>query len=200
MTKERCPWVGVNKSYYEKYHDEEWGVPVYDDIKHFEMLILEGAQAGLSWDIILKKRDGYRKAFKNFNPIIIAKMSDKELEDLLVNPEVIRNRAKIFSARNNALIFLDIQKEFGSFNQYIWNFINGKPIINNWQNLAEVPSKTKESDVISKDLKKRGMKFVGSTIIYSYMQAIGMVNDHLSSCWCKKGSIIPSSINNETCY
>lgn len=179
----RCPWVGINKPYYEEYHDKEWGIPVHNDIKHFEMLILEGAQAGLSWETILKKREGYRKAFYNFNPSEIANMRDEDLENLLLNPDVIRNRAKIFSTRSNAQAFLNIQKEFNSFDNYVWKFVNGKTITNQWKNLEEVPSSSKESDILSKDLKKRGMKFVGSTIIYSYMQAIGMVNDHLLECW-----------------
>ncbi len=182
----RCSWVGVGKPHYERYHDEEWGVAIHDDNKHFEMLILEGAQAGLNWETILKKREGYRKAFKDFDPIKVAYMSDEELEKLLINQEIVRNRLKIFSARKNALIFLEIQKEFGSFNNYIWRFIDGAPIINNWKTLQEVSATSKESDMISKDLKKRGMNFVGSTIIYAYMQAIGMINDHLVSCWRHK--------------
>ena len=178
----RCGWVGINKPHYEKYHDEEWGVAVHNDHKHFEMLILEGAQAGLNWETILKKREGYRKAFKNFDPNKVAKMEDSELETLLLNPEIIRNRLKVFSARNNAQIFLNIQNEFASFNNYVWNFVNGTPLINNWQSLKETPATSKESDALSKDLKKRGMKFVGSTIIYAYMQAAGLINDHLVSC------------------
>ena len=179
----RCSWVGTNKPYYEKYHDEEWGIPVHDDDKHFEMLILEGAQAGLSWDTILKKREGYRKAFKNFDCVKVASMQDEELEKLLLNPDIIRNRLKIFSARNNAQVFLKIQKEFSSFNNYIWSFVNGVQKVNSWKTLKELPANSSESDNISADLKKRGMKFVGSTIIYAYMQAIGIVNDHLVDCW-----------------
>jgi DNA-3-methyladenine glycosylase I len=185
--KLRCSWVGTNKPHYERYHDEEWGVPVHDDNKHFEMLILEGAQAGLNWETILKKRDGYRKAFKNFDPIKVANMEDAELEKLLLNPEIIRNRLKIFSARKNAQAFLNIQKEFGSFDNYIWQFVGGTPIVNKLKTLQEVPATSKESDAISKDLKKRGMTFVGSTIIYAYMQAVGIVNDHLVNCWRFKG-------------
>jgi DNA-3-methyladenine glycosylase I len=181
--KLRCSWVGNNKPYYERYHDEEWGVPVHNDDKHFEMLILEGAQAGLNWETILKKREGYRKAFKNFDPVKVANMSDEELEKLLLNPEIIRNHLKIFSARKNAQIFLNIQKEFGSFNNYIWQFVGGGSIESAWKTVQEVPATSKESDAISKDLKKRGMNFVGSTIIYAYMQAVGMVNDHLVNCW-----------------
>lgn len=181
--KLRCSWVGNNKPHYERYHDEEWGVPVHNDDKHFEMLILEGAQAGLNWETILKKREGYRKAFKNFDPVKVANMSDEELEKLLLNPEIIRNHLKIFSARKNAQIFLNIQKEFGSFNNYIWQFVGGGSIESAWKTVQEVPATSKESDAISKDLKKRGMNFVGSTIIYAYMQAVGMVNDHLVNCW-----------------
>ncbi len=179
----RCGWVGSGKPHYEEYHDQEWGVPVYDDNKHFEMLILEGAQAGLNWETILKKREGYRNLFKNFDPVKVALMSDQELEALMLNPAIIRNRLKIFSTRNNAIIFLEIQKEFGSFNDYAWSFVGGKPIINKWETLKDLPAISKESDAFSKDLKKRGMKFVGSTIIYAYMQAVGMVNDHLVDCW-----------------
>ncbi|MGB4191287.1 MAG: DNA-3-methyladenine glycosylase I [Rickettsiales bacterium] len=182
----RCDWVGINKPHYEKYHDEEWGMPVHDEVKHFEMLILEGAQAGLNWETILKKREGYRRAFKNFDPIKVKNMSDEELESLMLNPEIIRNRLKIFSTRNNASIFIDIQKEFGSFDKYIWGFVDGSPIVNHWENISEVPTTSKLSDSLSKDLKKRGMKFVGSTIIYAHCQAIGMINDHLISCWKRK--------------
>ena len=179
----RCGWVGKNKPYYEEYHDQEWGVAVHDDNKHFEFLILEGAQAGLSWETILKRRQGYYNAFKGFDPNKVAAMSDEELEKLMHNPEIIRNRLKIFAARNNALSFLAIQKEFGKFNDYAWKFVGGAPIVNSWKTLQEVPATSKESDAFSKDLKKRGMKFVGSTIIYAHMQAVGMVNDHLVDCW-----------------
>lgn len=182
----RCDWVGINKPHYEKYHDEEWGVPVHDEVKHFEMLILEGAQAGLNWETILKRREGYRRAFKNFDPIKVKNMSDEELESLMLNPEIIRNRLKIFSARSNAAIFIDIQKEFGSFDKYIWGFVEEKTIINHWKSLAEIPATSKLSDAISKDLKKRGMKFIGSTIIYAYCQAIGIIDDHLIDCWKRK--------------
>lgn len=181
----RCPWVGIGKPYYEQYHDTEWGVPVHDDQKHFEMIILEGAQAGLSWETILKRREAYRKAFKQFNPYAVAQMTDEELHLLITNSDIIRNRLKIFSTRKNALVFLDIIKEFGSFNAYVWKFVQGSPIINYPKILKDVPTHTAESDALSKDLKKRGMSFVGSTIIYAYMQAIGMVNDHLVDCFCK---------------
>jgi DNA-3-methyladenine glycosylase I len=150
------------------------------------MLILEGAQAGLSWDTILKKREGYRRAFKNFDPIKVKKMTDLELEELRLSPEIIRNRLKIYSTRLNAAIFIDIQAEFGSFDKYIWNFVKHSPIVNTWNSINEIPVTTEISDALSKDLKKRGMKFVGSTIIYAYMQAIGMANDHLIYCWKAK--------------
>lgn len=179
----RCEWVALNKPHYIDYHDNEWGVPVYDDIKLFEMLILEGAQAGLSWETILKRRVGYRAAFKNFDPVKVAAMSDLELENLLLDESIIRNRLKIFSARKNAKIFLEIQKEFGSFSEYIWQFMNNKPKINLPKTLQDIPIISTESEAISKDLKKRGMSFVGSTIIYAFMQAVGMVNDHIQSCF-----------------
>lgn len=183
MAKIRCPWVGTNKPHYEQYHDEQWGVPVHDDILHFEMLILEGAQAGLSWETILKKRDGYRAAFHNFDPIKVAAMSDDELEALRSNPAIVRNRLKIYAARTNARVFLKMQQEFGSFDAYIWQMVGGKQIVNAWKTIEENPASTPLSDRISKDLKKRGMTFVGSTIIYAYLQAAGMVNDHIVSCW-----------------
>ena len=187
QNKNRCTWLPQDKPDYAHYHDEEWGVPVHDDNKHFEMLILEGAQAGLSWYTILKRREGYRKAFKNFNPVKAVQMTDKELEVLLGNEDIIRNRLKVFSVRKNAQAFLAIQKEFGSFDSYVWQFVGGKPKVNRPSGMKEVPAKTPESDAISKDLKKRGMSFVGSTIIYAYMQAIGMVNDHMQGCYlCPK--------------
>lgn len=179
-SKPRC--FGNTSEEYAQYHDEEWGVPVYDDRLLFEMLILEGAQAGLSWEIVLKKRQGYREAFYNFDVQKVANMSDEELEFLRDNEKIIRNRLKIYSARINARVFIDIQKKFNSFSNYIWAFVNNKTIINHWSQFSEVPASTHVSDAISKDLKKRGMKFVGSTIIYAYMQAVGMVNDHLTSC------------------
>ncbi|WP_133128230.1 DNA-3-methyladenine glycosylase I [Legionella nagasakiensis] len=179
----RCRWAENVKPYYEQYHDTEWGVPVHDDNKLFEMLVLEGAQAGLSWETILKRRDEYRKAFKQFDPQKVANMTDEELEILLNNPDIIRNRLKLFSARKNALVFLSIQKEFGSFDAYVWRFVGGKPKENAPLKDDEVPTRTPESDALSKDLKTRGMSFVGSTIIYAYMQAIGMVNDHTMDCF-----------------
>lgn len=182
--KSRCFGNGPGKEFYAHYHDHEWGIPSHDDQHLFEMLILEGAQAGLSWETILKKRSGYRDAFHGFDAQRIVRMSDDELEALRGNPHIIRNRLKISSVRKNAHAFLQIQKEFRSFDAYVWNFVNGRPIINHWQHFKEVPVTTPESNNLSKDLKKRGMTFVGSTIIYAYMQAVGMVNDHLTTCWC----------------
>ena len=181
----RCAWVGTGKPYYEEYHDKEWGIPVHVDQKHFEMLILEGAQAGLSWETILIRREAYRKALKQFDPHAVAKMSDEELNNLLHDSGIIRNRLKVFSARKNAIVFLQIAQEFGSFDNYIWQFVNGSPKINHPKTLQEVPARTAESDALSKDLKKRGMSFVGSTIMYAHMQAVGLVNDHVIDCFCK---------------
>lgn len=182
-TLNRCAWVPNNNIEYQKYHDEEWGVPVHDDKKHFEMLILEGAQAGLSWETVLKKRNGYKNTFNQFDLNKCAQMTDEELEKLMLNSNIIRNRLKIFSVRKNAIAFIKIQEEFGSFDNYIWNYVEGKPLINNLKSISEVPSKTQISDKISKDLKKRGMSFIGSTIIYAYMQAVGIVNDHTQECF-----------------
>lgn len=181
--KIRCFGGKPGQEFYADYHDHEWGVPSHDDQHLFEMLILEGAQAGLSWETVLKKREGYRKAFHYFDPAKVAMMSDAALEALLHNPEIIRNRLKIYAARQNAQTYLRIQQEFGSFDRYVWEFVNGKPLKNHWRRLEDIPVQTPESDALSKDLKKRGMTFVGSTIIYAYMQAIGMVNDHLTTCW-----------------
>jgi len=180
--KIRCGWSTSDPIYID-YHDNEWGVPVHDDRLFFEFLILEGAQAGLSWITILKKRENYRKAFDNFIPDKVAEYSNKKIEELLNNEGIIRNRLKINSAVQNAKSFLKIQKEFGSFDKYIWQFVNGKPKINKWENLKEIPAKTIESDLMSMDLKKRGFKFAGSTICYSFMQATGMVNDHIVNCF-----------------
>lgn len=166
-----------------QYHDNEWGTPSHDDTHLFEMLILEGAQAGLSWETILKKRDGYRKAFHHFDPAKVAKMTDGELDALRLNAEIIRNKLKIYSARKNALVFLAIQREFGSFDTYVWSIVGGKPLVNRWKHLSDIPVSTVESEALSKDLKKRGMIFVGPTIMYAFMQAVGMVNDHLIDCW-----------------
>jgi DNA-3-methyladenine glycosylase I len=184
--KIRCGWVGTGKAFYEHYHDTEWGVPVHDDRLHFEMLILEGAQAGLSWETILKRRENYRKAFKKFDPKKVARMTDEELEELMLDEGIIRNRLKIFGARKNALAFLAIQKEFGSYDAYVWRFTHGQPIQTNRKTLKDVPPQTAISEALSKDLKKRGMTFVGPTIIYAYMQAIGMVNDHIAACFRHK--------------
>lgn len=182
--KKRCFGSGPGKEFYAKYHDEEWGVPVHNDQLLFEMLILEGAQAGLSWETVLKRREGYRQAFHGFNPNKVANMSDEELQSLLTNGNIIRNRLKVYAARQNARVFLSLQKEFGSFDQYLWAYVEHKPIINRKKDIKELPTSTAISDAISKDLKKRGMTFVGSTIIYAFMQAVGLVNDHLIDCHC----------------
>ena len=179
----RCPWVGVNKPHYEQYHDTQWGVPVHEDRMHFEMLILEGAQAGLSWETILKRREGYREVFHGFDPKKVAEMSDGDLEQALTNPAIIRNRLKVFSTRKNAQVFLSIQNEFDTFDAYIWSFVGGKTIVNRPVSLTDIPTRSPESDALSKDLKKRGMSFVGTTIIYAHMQAIGMVDDHVAGCF-----------------
>lgn len=180
--KIRCKWcVGID--IYEKYHDEEWGVPVYDDQKLFEFLILETFQAGLSWITILKKRENFRLAFDNFNYSKVALYSEEKILELMQNPGIIRNQLKIRSAVSNAISFMKIQKEFGSFSKYIWGFVNGEPIVNTPKTLKEVPATTPLSDAISKDLKKRGFKFVGSTVVYAHIQATGMVNDHVEDCW-----------------
>jgi len=181
--KKRCTWAKGGNELYIQYHDREWGVPVHEDRKQFEFLILEGAQAGLSWSTVLNKREGYRKAFANFDPVKVARFSEKKIETLIQNPSIIRNRLKIASAVSNARAFLAIQKEFGSFDTYIWAFVGGKPRQNRWKAMAEVPVTSPESDALSKDLKQRGLKFVGSTILYAHLQAAGLVNDHLVSCF-----------------
>jgi DNA-3-methyladenine glycosylase I len=181
--KIRCRWVPADKPDYIAYHDEEWGVPVHDDRLWFEMLILEGAQAGLSWYTILRRRDGYRAAFKNFDAAKIAKMTDPQLEKLLASGDIIRNRLKVFGTRKNALAFLAIQKEFGSFDAYVWPFVGGKPKLRRPESPSEFLVTSPESDALSKDLKKRGMTFVGSTIVYAFMQATGLVNDHAANCF-----------------
>ena len=183
--KFRCPWCLAFDEYIQ-YHDNEWGVPVHDDNVHFEFLLLEGAQAGLSWSMILKKRENYRKAFAGFDPVKVAKFTPSKIEKLLQDPGIVRNRLKVNAAVNNAKRFLEIQKEFGSFDKYIWGFVNGKPIVNKRKSLKEIAPTTKESDLLSKDLIQRGFKFVGSTVIYSHMQACGLVNDHLVDCWRHK--------------
>jgi DNA-3-methyladenine glycosylase I len=182
-SKKRCQWVPLDNPLYVKYHDEEWGVPVHDDRLLFEFLILEGAQAGLSWITILKKRENYRLAFDRFDPQKVARYGQKKIDALLQNSGIIRNRLKIAAAVQNARAFLEIQAEFGSFDTFIWKFVEGKPIINQWKTLKEIPAKTPLSDTISKELKKRGFKFVGSTILYAHMQATGMVNDHTTDCF-----------------
>lgn len=182
----RCRWAeGVNDDYID-YHDTEWGVPVRDDQVQFEFLILEGAQAGLSWSTILNKRDGYRKAFSDFDPAKVARYTQKRVEKLLLDPSIVRNRLKVNSAVGNAKAFLSVQKEFGTFSDYIWGFVDGKPIQNNFRKDGDVPATSPQSDALSKDLKQRGFKFVGSTIIYAHMQATGMVNDHVVGCFRHK--------------
>jgi len=183
--KTRCGWC-LKFDQYVRYHDQEWGVPVFDDRVHFEFLILEGAQAGLSWSTILKKREGYRKAFSDFDPIRVSRFTSARIEKLLTNPEIVRNRLKVTAAVNNAKHFLEVQKEFGSFSDYIWGFVGGKPVINKWKTLSEVPATSPQSDALSKDLIKRGFKFVGSTVMYAHMQACGLINDHLVDCWRHK--------------
>ena len=178
----RCEWCGDEPIYLD-YHDKEWGVPVHDDRLHFEMIILDGAQAGLSWITILKRRETYREAFNNFDVEKVARYSDKKIERLLKDPGIIRNRLKVNSAVTNAKSFLEIQEEFGSFDKYIWQFTGHGTIHNSWKAMNEIPAKTTESDAMSKDLKKRGFSFVGSTICYAYMQAAGMVNDHVVDCY-----------------
>lgn len=187
MSKEkiRCSWC-LKDDLYKQYHDEEWGVPLHDDTKLFEMLCLEGAQAGLSWYTVLSKRKNYRKAFDNFDAKKIAKYNDVKIEKLLLDAGIIRNRLKVSAFVTNARAFLAVQKEFGSFDQYIWQFVGGKPIVNKVHGIDDVPAKTVISDAMSKDLLKRGFKFVGSTICYAFMQATGMVDDHMRDCWKKK--------------
>jgi len=180
----RCGWC-LSSDLYKKYHDEEWGVPVYDDEKLFEFLILETFQAGLSWITILNKRENFRKAFDNFDYKKIANYSEDKIQKLLLDPGIIRNKLKVNSAVSNAQAFIKVQEEFGSFSKYIWGFVDGKPIDNQRKSLKEVQATTALSDAISKDLKKRGFKFVGSTVVYAHMQATGMVNDHVADCWKK---------------
>jgi len=179
----RCSWASETNQAYIDYHDKEWGVPVHDDQVLFEFLILEGAQAGLSWATILNRREGYRKAFADFQPEVVAQFSTAEVETLLQDPGIIRNRLKVNGAVKNAQLFLKIQEEFGSFDAYVWRFVDGSPIINHWERSDQVPVTTPESDALSKDLKKRGFKFVGSTIMYAYMQACGLVMDHTTDCF-----------------
>ena len=184
--RKRCDWVPLDNPLYVEYHDNEWGVPVHDDILLFEFLLLECSQAGLSWITILRKRENFRKAFDNFNPQKISNYDDNKVEELMQNKGIVRNRRKIEAAIANARAFLKVQKEFGSFCNYIWNFVDGKPISNRWNSCKEIPANTPISDAISDDLKARGFKFVGSTVIYAHMQATGMVNDHTIDCFRHK--------------
>ena len=179
----RCQWADSQFELYLKYHDEEWGVPVHDDRTHFEFLVLESAQAGLSWATILNKREGYRQAFADFDVQQVAGYDENKIRELLQYNGIVRNQLKVRATVNNAQRFLEVQKEFGGFDQYIWRFVGGKPIVNRWNKMSEVPATSKESDALSKDLKKRGFKFVGSTIIYAHMQACGLVNDHTTDCF-----------------
>ena len=185
-SKRRCPWVDLTKLDYLEYHDYEWGVPVHDDRSIFEFLTLEGAQAGLSWYTVLRKREAYRKAFRQFDPERVARYGKKELKSLLNNPGIIRNQQKIVAAITNAQCFLEVQAEFGSFDRYIWRFVNGKPIVHKLKRLKDYPATNAESDALSKDLKQRGFKFVGSTICYAHMQATGMINDHVVDCFRRR--------------
>ena len=182
LTRQRCGWAGTNPLMME-YHDHEWGVPVHDDRKHYEFLVLEAAQAGLSWSIVLNKREGYRRAFEGFDPERVARFTARTIEKLTHNAEIIRNRMKIESAVRNARAFLEVQKECGSFDSYAWQFVGGRQKVNRWKTMRQVPATSRESDEFSKDLKRRGFSFVGSTVLYAHMQAVGMVNDHLLDCF-----------------
>jgi DNA-3-methyladenine glycosylase I len=179
----RCAWVGNDNPLMLEYHDREWGVPVHEDRRHFEFLVLEAAQAGLSWSIVLKKRDGYRRAFSQFDPRKVARYTKNRIQKLTADPSIIRNRMKIEAAVRNARAFLAIQDEFGSFDTYCWRFVDGRPRRNRWKVMSEIPATSQESDTFSKDLKHRGFSFVGSTVMYAHMQAVGMVNDHLAGCF-----------------
>jgi DNA-3-methyladenine glycosylase I len=182
-TPKRCAWVTEGKPLLVRYHDHEWGVPVHDDRKHYEFLVLEGAQSGLSWSIVLNKREGYRRAFSDFDPAKVGKYTKKRIEELVLDPAIIRNWMKIESAVRNAKAFLAIQEEFGSFDAFAWRFVGGRPKANRWKTMQEIPATSPESDAFSKDLKRRGFSFVGSTVIYAHMQATGMVNDHTVDCF-----------------
>jgi DNA-3-methyladenine glycosylase I len=194
MTTKRCTWVSMDDPLMLQYHDREWGVPVHDDRKHFEFLVLEAAQAGLSWSIVLKKRDGYRRAFNEFDPVKVARYTEERIQKLTLDPGIIRNRMKIEAAVRNAQAFLAIQEEMGSFDAYCWRFVDGRPKRNRWKATREIPATSRESDAFSKDLKRRGFTFVGSTIIYAQMQAIGMVNDHLIDCFRYRAVRWPDSV------
>ncbi len=182
----RCSWCGTDPLYIA-YHDEEWGVPAQEDRRLFEMLILEGAQAGLSWITVLRKREAYRKAFHGFDPVRVAALVDAELEEILLDSGIVRNRLKVFSARDNARAFLEVQEEFGSFAAFLWPFVGGRPRVNHPRTLTEVPVLTPEAEALSKVLKRRGFKFVGPTIMYAYMQSVGLVDDHVATCWKRLG-------------
>jgi DNA-3-methyladenine glycosylase I len=190
VTSNRCPWPGTDPLYLA-YHDHEWGVPAHDDRHLFEMLILEGAQAGLSWATILHKRQRYREVFDRFDPASVADYDERKVAALLADPGIVRNRLKIEAAIGNARAFLEVRREFGTFDAYLWAFVNGAPRLNRWQTMKEVPAKTAQSDALSKDLQKRGFRFAGSTICYAFMQAVGMVNDHLVGCY-RHGEIVRS--------
>ncbi len=183
LTNKRCSWASVDGPMLLQYHDREWGVPVHNDRKHFEVLVLSGAQAGLSWSVVLKKREGYRRAFDKFDPEKVAHYSERQIQKLTSNPEIIRNRMKIEAAVRNARAFLEIQEEFRDFDSYCWRFVEGRPKLNHWKATRQIPATSHESDAFSKDLKHRGFSFVGPTVVYAYMQAVGMVNDHLVDCF-----------------
>jgi DNA-3-methyladenine glycosylase I len=196
--KRRCPWC-LGSDLYRRYHDEEWGVPVHDDARLFEFLILEGAQAGLSWSTILAKRENYRRAFARFDPEKVARFGARDAKRLMRDAGIVRNRLKIGAAIGNARAFLEVRREFGSFDAYLWRFVDGRPLQNRRRNMKQVPARTAVSDAISKDLKRRGFRFVGSTIVYAFMQAVGMVNDHLIACFRRKPlSVRPRSVSSAT--
>ncbi len=186
--KRRCFGNGEGKAFYAHYHDTEWAVPVHDDRTLFELLTLEGAQAGLSWETVLRKREGYLRIFHDFDPARVASMTDTALEKALLEPAIVRHRQKVFSTRKNACVLLDIQQEAGSFSDYLWSYVDHTPVHNTWKSHDDVPVSTPVSDALSKDLKKRGMSFVGTTICYAYMQAVGLVDDHLADCWIRSGA------------
>jgi DNA-3-methyladenine glycosylase I len=183
LALKRCSWVNVDDELMREYHDREWGVPTHDDRRHFEFLVLEAAQAGLSWSIVLKKREGYRHAFRQFDPEKVGRYTEARIDKLATDPGIVRNRLKIAAAVKNARAFLAVQEEFGSFDAYCWRFVNGRPRQNRWNSMRQIPATTAESDTFSRDLKGRGFTFVGSTVIYAHMQAVGMVNDHLVGCF-----------------
>jgi len=179
---ERCPWAG-DDPLYVRYHDEDWGVPVHEDRTHFEFLVLESAQAGLSWITVLRRRESYRKLYDQFDPRVVAEYGEEKIEALLEDAGIIRNRMKVESSVNNARRFLEVQEEFGSFDRYLWDFVGGKPLVNRWSEMSQMPASTELSDRVSKDLKKRGFRFIGTTIMYAHLQAVGLVNDHLVGCF-----------------